>query len=46
LKKINRSGVLGSDRPLATAAASLIEKENLPLVSFLRGVNSKMNIEH
>jgi hypothetical protein len=27
LKRANRSGVLASDKPLATAAASLIEEE-------------------
>jgi hypothetical protein len=27
-------------------AASLIEKETLPLASFIRGLKEKMNIEH
>jgi hypothetical protein len=39
-------GKQGSAQPLAAAAASLIEKETLPLVSYVRGVNEKMNIEH
>jgi hypothetical protein len=36
---VQGSKVQGSAQPLAADVTSLIEKETLPLVSFMRGVN-------